>query len=122
MKLGKLIVLFQVRPLEAVLDSDAEMGLQTVELGTGARPGNAHCDPVILLNGRSAMSTLRKMVEDRGLTLSGLSCPGNPLHPKKAFASEYEDPMALVDESISRAVSFLKNVLLTEQPADMWWV
>jgi sugar phosphate isomerase/epimerase len=34
---------------------------------------------------------------------------------------EHEDPMASIDEGFSRAVSFLKDVLLTEQPAAMWW-
>jgi sugar phosphate isomerase/epimerase len=34
---------------------------------------------------------------------------------------EHEDPMASIDEGFSKAVSFLQDVLLTEQPADMWW-
>ena len=52
MKLGVLTVLFQDRPLEEVLDHVAEMGLEAVELGTGAWPGDAHCDPVALLKDR----------------------------------------------------------------------
>ncbi len=34
---------------------------------------------------------------------------------------EHEDPMASIDEGFSKAVSFLKDVLLTEQPSAMWW-
>lgn len=34
---------------------------------------------------------------------------------------EHEDPMVSIDEGFSRAVSFLKDVLLTEQPSSMWW-
>jgi sugar phosphate isomerase/epimerase len=34
---------------------------------------------------------------------------------------EHEDPLLSIDEGFSRAVSFLKEVLLTEQPSAMWW-
>lgn len=34
---------------------------------------------------------------------------------------EHEDPMASIDEGFNRAVSFLKDVLLYEQPSGMWW-
>ena len=90
MKLGVLTVLFQDRPLEEVLDHVAEMGLEAVELGTGAWPGDAHCDPVALLKDRSAMKGLIKAVEDRGLIISALSCHGNPIHPDRAIADEYD--------------------------------
>jgi len=34
---------------------------------------------------------------------------------------EHEDALASIDEGVSKAVSFLKNVLLTEVPANPWW-
>jgi sugar phosphate isomerase/epimerase len=34
---------------------------------------------------------------------------------------EHEDPLASIEEGLAKAVSFLKDVLLTEQPAAMWW-
>ncbi len=90
MKLGVLTVLFQDRPLEDVLDHVAEMGLKAVELGTGAWPGNAHCDPVSLLKDSSARQTFRKAIQDRGLIISALSCHGNPVHPDRAVAANYD--------------------------------
>jgi sugar phosphate isomerase/epimerase len=90
MKLGVLTVLFQDKPLEFVLDHVAEMGLQAVELGAGGWPGNAHCDPVTLLKDKTARQALLKAVETRGLMISALSCHGNPLHPNKAIAAEYD--------------------------------
>jgi sugar phosphate isomerase/epimerase len=90
MKLGVLTVLFQDKPLEFVLDHVAEMGLQAVELGAGGWPGNAHCDPVTLLKDKTARQALLKAVEKRGLMISALSCHGNPLHPNKAIAAEYD--------------------------------
>ena len=34
---------------------------------------------------------------------------------------EHEDPLASFEEGLGKAVSFLKDVLLTEKPASMWW-
>jgi sugar phosphate isomerase/epimerase len=90
MKLGVFTVLFQDRPLEAVLDHVAEMGLQAVELGTGAWPGDAHCKPADLLGDSRRARAFRTAVESRGLTISGLSCHGNPLHPDKGIATGYD--------------------------------
>lgn len=90
MKLGVLTVLFQERPLEATLDHVAAMGVQAVEFGTGAWPGNAHCNPAELLKSQAAVAGLRKAVEERGLIISALSCHGNPLHPDPAVAQEYD--------------------------------
>ena len=91
MKLGVLTVLFQDKPLEAVLDHAAEMGLQAVELGAGGWPGSAHCDPAVLLKDNAARAALLKAVEKRGLMISALSCHGNPLHPDKAIAAGYDE-------------------------------
>ncbi len=90
MRLGVLTVLFQDRPLDAVLDHVARMGLQAVELGAGGYPGSAHCDPALLLKDRAAQQALRKAVESRGLMISALSCHGNPLHPDAAVAADYD--------------------------------
>lgn len=90
MKLGVFTTLFQDRPLEAVLDLVSKMGLQAIELGTGAYPGNAHCNLEVLLNNHSALKTFRKAIRDRGLIVSALSCHGNPLHPDHAVAVEYD--------------------------------
>lgn len=34
---------------------------------------------------------------------------------------EHEDGLASIDEGVNKAVAFLKNVLLTEAPANPWW-
>jgi sugar phosphate isomerase/epimerase len=90
MKLGVITALFQDQPFEKMLDHVAEMGLEAVELGTGAYPGNAHCKPEELLKSKTKAQEFRKAVEQRGLIISALSCHGNPLHPDKAAAAEYD--------------------------------
>ena len=90
MKLGVITALFQDQPFEKMLDHVAGMGLEAVELGTGAYPGNAHCTPEELLKSPARAQEFRRMVEQRGLIISALSCHGNPLHPDQAAAAEYD--------------------------------
>ncbi|MNO64950.1 Xylose isomerase-like TIM barrel [compost metagenome] len=91
MKLGVFLVLFGGRPFEEALDLVAAQGLKAVEIGTGAYPGNAHCNPDVLLENKTARDEFKKAVESRGLIISALSCHGNPLHPQKAIAKEFHD-------------------------------
>lgn len=90
MKLGVLTVLFQDRPLNAALDSLQKLGVQAVELGAGGYPGSAHCDPAKLLHNPEAIKAYKKDIEDRGMIISALSCHGNPLHPNKEIAANYD--------------------------------
>lgn len=90
MKLGVVAALFHDRSLEAMLDHVAELGLEAVELGTGAWPGDHHCKPGELLDDAAAQKAFKKKISDRGLFISGLSCHGNPLHPDRAIAQDYD--------------------------------
>ncbi|MDF2814583.1 MAG: xylose isomerase [Paenibacillus sp.] len=91
MKLGVFAVLFADRPLEEALDLIASKGLQAVEIGTGNYPGNAHCDPDVLLQDDAKLQAFKRAVESRGLIISALSCHGNALHPQKAIAKPFHD-------------------------------
>lgn len=91
MKLGVFTVLFQQMPFEEMLDHVKGHGLDAVEIGTGNYPGNAHCNPDILLDDTDALRKWKKAIDDRGLTLSALSCHGNPLHPNKEIAKGCHD-------------------------------
>src|SRR5699024_4873623 len=88
MKLGVFTVLFSEKSFEQMLDDVAAAGLDAVELGTGGYPGNAHCDPDVLLEDEGKLKAFKKAVEDRGLMIGSLSCHGNPLTPDTAFAKE----------------------------------
>jgi sugar phosphate isomerase/epimerase len=86
MKLGVFTVLFGEQPFEATLDLVVELGLEAVEIGTGAYPGSAHCDPARLLASDRQLRAFREAIDRRGLVISALSCHGNPLHPQAAVA------------------------------------
>src|SRR5438128_10301424 len=75
-------MLAKVRALEKV---------QAIEIGTGGWPGNDHIDVDALLDHKDRVCEYRRMLTDAGLTISALSCPGNPLHPLRATAHAYDD-------------------------------
>jgi len=91
MKIGVFAVLFGADPLEKALDRLVALGLDAVEIGTGAYPGNAHCDPASLLANERKLSAFRDAVRSRGLVISALSCHGNPLHPDKRIARAHHE-------------------------------
>jgi len=91
MKLGVFSVLFSKKTFEETLDYIASKGLEAIEIGTGSYPGNAHCDPAVLLEDEQALKSFKKAVDSRGLIISALSCHGNPLHPQKEIAKGFHD-------------------------------
>ena len=91
MKIGVFSVLFGSQPFERTLDYLVELGLEAVEVGTGAYPGSAHCDPRVLLASDRKLAAFREAVQRRGLVISALSCHGNPLHPDRRIARAHHD-------------------------------
>ena len=92
-KLSVKDMLAKVRSLEKV---------KAIELGTGAWPGSDHVEVDTYLKDKNRAGDFRKMICDAGLTISALSCHGDPLHPNPARSK--------VDDEI-----FRKTVQLAEQ-------
>jgi sugar phosphate isomerase/epimerase len=86
MRIGVFTALLQDLPLERALDYVKDAGLDTVEIGTGNFPGDAHCKPAELLGDEGKLKAFRRAFESRGMTISALSCHGNPLHADRAYA------------------------------------
>ena len=55
--------------------------VEAIELATGCWPGHAHIELDLLLTDPGAAREYKQMIVDAGLTISALSCHGNPLHP-----------------------------------------
>jgi sugar phosphate isomerase/epimerase len=91
MKLGVFTVLFGEQPLDEALDYICESGLEAVELGTGNYPGDAHVPLDDLAGSKKKATEFKKRITDRGLTISALSCHGNPLHPDANLAKAHHD-------------------------------
>ncbi len=91
MKIGLFTALFGDKPLSEVLDICQSLGIQAVELGAGAYPGNPHLDVDKLLESKGARDNLQAELSRRGLILSAISVHGNPLHPDKNFAENHHN-------------------------------
>jgi sugar phosphate isomerase/epimerase len=66
-----------------------KLGLEAVEVSTGGYVGKSHCDPERLLGDEKALATFAAAFAERGLTISALSCHGNPLHPDPKAAQGF---------------------------------
>jgi sugar phosphate isomerase/epimerase len=92
MKLGVFTPVFGGLDVKAMLAKVRALGkVQALELGTGGWPGRDHLDIDALLDTPTAAADYRKMIADAGLTISALSCHGNPIHPDRATATMYDD-------------------------------
>ena len=95
MKLGVLTVPLQGMPAEEAFAYLSSLGITTVELGTGGYTNKNHCDPDILLADESKVDALKAALAKYNMTISALSCHGNPVHPNKELAAA--DHKAFVD-------------------------
>jgi len=102
MKLGVLTVLLSQKPFEEALDYLAECGVEAVEIGCGGYPGNAHCNPDVLLADPAKIKAFQNAVAKRNMIISALSVHGNPVHPNKEIAAKFHS-------------DFEKTVLLAER-------
>ena len=88
MKLGIFTPVFGTLCTKEMLAKVNSFGrIQAIELGTGCWPGADHLQLNELLEDACKAREYRQMITDAGLTISALSCHGNPLHPRKAVAS-----------------------------------
>jgi sugar phosphate isomerase/epimerase len=93
MKLGVFTALFAEKSFDEMLDYVQAAGLQSVEIGTGGYPGNAHCDVDGLLASEENRKEFLGKVQSRGLEISAFSCHGNPISPEITFAKECDDTL-----------------------------
>ena len=90
MKLGVFTCLLQNLPLEEALKYFKSLGIEMIELGCGGFPGNAHCDPQTLLNNDDEFNKFTDLIRKYDMEISALSCHGNPVHPNKKIASDFD--------------------------------
>ena len=92
MKLGVFTPVFGNRTLDQVLAKMKTLpGVNAIEIATGGWPGSGHIDVEALLADPQRARDFGKKIQDSGLTISSLSCHGNPLHPVRAMAKEHDD-------------------------------
>jgi sugar phosphate isomerase/epimerase len=89
-RVGVFTALLAQMPLEGVIAKLKGLGISTVELGTGNYPGDPHCK-LSLLEDKVARKEFKQRLDDNGISISALSCHGNPLHPNPAVAKQNQD-------------------------------
>src|SRR6059058_590538 len=90
MKIGVFTPLLSALPLDEVLKKLKSLDIDTVEFGTGNYPGDAHAK-LSMLDNPAELQTFKSKIADAGMTISALSCHGNPLHPDAKTAHGYDD-------------------------------
>ncbi len=90
MKLGVFTTLLSDKSLDEALSYFKSKGIEMVEIGCGGYPGNAHANPEVLLNDEKAFEEFKATIDKYGLEISALSCHGNPVHPNKEIAAEFD--------------------------------
>ena len=87
MKLGLFTPVFAKLSFDELL---AELtrypAIRSLELGCGGWPGASHIDLAALLADSHKAKQFLNRLNDSGLTISALSCHGNPVHPKEEIA------------------------------------
>ena len=90
MKIGVFTPLLSQLSLSAALARLKALHIDTVELGTGNYPGDAHCK-LSMLDDPAVLADFQRVLAEEGASISALSCHGNALHPNRARAAHDRD-------------------------------
>ena len=89
MKLGVLTNLFANMSLDEALAKFKSLGIEAVEIGCGGYPGNAHCNPEVLLADEDKFNEFKATVAKYGMTIAALAVHGNPVRPDATVRDGY---------------------------------
>jgi sugar phosphate isomerase/epimerase len=87
MKLGVFTVLWGDQSLDQVVDRLVALGVDAMEIGVANYPETAHLDE--LTTDEKIDAFVSRLAEEH-ITISALSCHGNPIHPDAAVAAKSE--------------------------------
>lgn len=93
MKIGIVMNVLQDKSFPEALSYFKQIGIQTIEPGCGGYGGKAHVNPEELLADAGKLAEFQKQLAASGLTISALSCHGNPVHPNVKMAKQYDTDM-----------------------------
>lgn len=90
MNVGVFTPLLANLSLDEVIQKLSQLNIRHVELPTGNYVSDAHCK-LSMLENNTELREFKKKLEDHGVTISALSCHGNPLHPDPRRAEHDRD-------------------------------
>jgi sugar phosphate isomerase/epimerase len=90
MHLGAISTVFVSLPLRDAAQRMRQLGLGSIEIGTGGFFPKNHCDPAQLLSSESALTQFKETLAEAGLEISAFAMHGEPLHPDPAISQAYD--------------------------------
>ena len=93
MKLGVLTNMLGSWPFEKALELFTSLGIEMVEIGAGGYPGKQHADPAVLLHSETELQKYKDLLKKYNVEISAISCHGNPVHPNKDIAKNFDTEM-----------------------------
>ena len=90
MKLGVMNPVLYSMDFESALKYLNERGVSCIEIGAGGFPGDDHLKPEELINNPEMVSKYKELLKEYNIEISAISCHGNPLHPNKEIAKDYD--------------------------------
>lgn len=91
MKLGVMNPVINHMPFEDALKYLSGLGVQTIEIGAGGYPGDAHLKPDEILGNQDKIDNYKELLKKYNMEISAISCHGNPLHPNKEIAEDFHN-------------------------------
>ena len=90
MKLGVMNPVLNSYELEEALKYLHSLGVQCLEIGAGGYPGNVHLKPEEFINNEEKVKEYKELFKKYEIEIAAISCHGNPLHPQKEIAEDYD--------------------------------
>ena len=90
MKLGVMSPALASMNLEDSLKYLNGLGVQCIELGAGGYPGDAHIKPSEIIGNKAKVEEIKGLLKKYDIEISAFSCHGNPLHPNKEIAENFD--------------------------------
>ena len=92
MKLGVYNAILHDRPLPEALKVIADLGLTGIEINTGGFLPAVHVPTIDeILDSDAARDDYLAIFEGTGVSIAGLNCNGNPLHPKREIGEKHAE-------------------------------
>ncbi|AUZ33710.1 sugar phosphate isomerase [Arthrobacter sp. PGP41] len=92
MKLGVYNAILHDRPLPEALKVIADLGLTGIEINTGGFLPAVHVPAMDqILESDAARDDFLAIFEGTGVSIAGLNCNGNPLHPKREIGEKHAE-------------------------------
>jgi sugar phosphate isomerase/epimerase len=111
MKLGVYNAILHDRPLPEALKVIADLGLTGIEINTGGFLPAVHVPTFDdILTSDAARDDYLAVFEGTGVSIAGLNCNGNPLHPKREIGEKHAED---IRRSIRLAHRLRQNRVVT---------